>query len=153
MTTRFSPFFNFLPVWSYKSCSFQLRARSKVISYKFENIFLSHLVLLHLEYLKHLKYANIGKLFAFSIIWGGRGIGFRRKISVKWTWLLYVKIYTFPVFFLSNYSFHICIQICLNIFLSSGKNWEGSNITFQKPKTQFYGERGLWVPFMSYCIF
>ena len=91
----------YMPLLTHRLQNNEICANSKVISYKFENIFLSHLVLLHLEYLKHLKYANIGKLFAFSIIWGGRGmgIGFRRKISVKWTWLVSVKIYTFPVFF------------------------------------------------------
>ena len=67
---------------------------SKVVLQKFQNIFPCHLVLLHLEYLKHLKYANIGKLFAFTIIWRGRktGIGFHR--NGKWTWpAVSVKIY------------------------------------------------------------
>ena len=52
---------------------------TQVILYKFENIFLRHLVRLHLEYLKHLKYANIGKLFAFTII--KRELGFTEKAN------------------------------------------------------------------------
>ena len=82
---------------SYRSSLFLLNCtlffQKKIIQHNFTKYIGVTWCILHLEYLKH---ANIGKLFAFSIIWGRElELSFTENSTFKWTWLVSVQICTF----------------------------------------------------------